>query len=208
MRLHGYFRSSASWRVRIALRYKGWTVEQTSYQLRRQEQRLAGYLRLNPQGLVPTLELDNGTHLTQSFAICEYLEEVRPAPPLLPADPVLRAKVRAFALVIACDVHPLQNLKILARLRQLGLDEEAVTGWARKTIEEGLDACEALAGEGPFCFGDTPTLADVFLVPQLANGRRFGVEPRWPRLLEAERASLALEAFAAAAPGNQPDAEP
>lgn len=208
VRLHGYFRSSASYRVRIALNFKGIPYSNTSYHLRKGEQSAPDYLALNPQGLVPTLEIDDVT-LTQSLAICDYLEETRPSPALLPTDPRRRAQVRAFAQVIACDIHPLQNLKILNRLRQLGQDEAAISGWAAQTIDEGLAACDALiAGEGgPYCFGAEVSLADICLVPQLINARRFGVELRWPRLVSIERACLALDAFVRAAPERQPDAE-
>lgn len=209
MILHGYFRSTAAWRVRIALNLKGVAVTQVSHHLRRNEHRAPGFLALNPQGLVPALETDDGAVLTQSLAIIEWLEETRPTPALLPADPARRARVRAFALAIACDIHPVQNLKVLQRLRALGIDDAQVTGWARQTIEEGLDACEALlrAEPGPFCFGDAPTLADICLVPQLSNARRFGADLRWPRLLAAEAAALSLPAFQAAAAERQPDAE-
>ncbi|MFN6955133.1 MAG: maleylacetoacetate isomerase [Acetobacteraceae bacterium] len=209
MILHGYFRSTAAWRVRIALNLKGVSATQVSHHLRRNEHRAPGYLALNPQGLVPALETDDGAVLTQSLAIIEWLEETRPTPPLLPAEPVRRARVRAFALAIACDIHPVQNLKVLQRLRAAGIEEAQVTAWARQTIEEGLDACEALlrAEAGPFCFGDAPTLADICLVPQLSNARRFGAELRWPRLLAAEVAALSLPAFQAAAAERQPDAE-
>jgi maleylpyruvate isomerase len=207
--LHGYFRSTAAWRVRIALNLKGVAATQVSHHLRRNEHRAPGYLALNPQGLVPALETDDGAVLTQSLAIIEWLEETHPTPALLPAGPLRRARVRAFALAIACDIHPVQNLKVLQRLRALGIEEAQVTAWARQTIEEGLDACEALlrAEPGPFCFGDAPTLADICLVPQLSNARRFGAELRWPRLLAAEAAALALPAFQAAAAEVQPDAE-
>src|SRR5918912_1974708 len=173
MKLHGYFRSSASWRVRIALNLKGLVVDNVSHHLRRGEQRAPGYLALNPQGLVPALELDDVTGLTQSLAIIEWLDETRPTPALLPTDPVPRARVRAFALALAADTHPLQNLKVLNALRALGLPEAAVTGWAAEANAAGLEACEALLSgvEGPFCFGATPTLADVCLVPQLGNAR-------------------------------------
>jgi maleylpyruvate isomerase len=209
MRLHGYFRSTASYRVRIALYLKGLGYAPVSHHLRKGEQRAPEYLAINPQGLVPALELGGGAVLTQSLAICEYLDEIVPDPALLPGDPVARAHVRAFAQAIACDIHPVQNLKVLDRLRALGLDEDAATGWARATIEEGLDACDRLiAGEaGRFCFGDAVTLADICLVPQLVNARRFGADLRWPRLLAIEAACLALPAFADAAPERQADAE-
>jgi len=210
MKLHGYFRSSASYRVRIALNLKGLSAQHLPHHLRKGEQRAPDYLRLNPQGLVPTLEDDSGAVLTQSLAIIEWLEETHPEPPLLPKDPLRRAKVRAFALVLGCDTHPVQNLKVLARLRQLGLPEEQVTDWAAWANREGLAACEALLANesGPFCFGATPTLADLCLVPQLGNARRFGVDvAAYPRLLQAEVAARAMKAFADAAPERQIDAE-
>ncbi|WP_426437836.1 maleylacetoacetate isomerase [Bradyrhizobium genosp. P] len=210
MKLHGYFRSSASYRVRIALNLKGLTPEHLPHHLRKGEQCAPAYLAINPQGLVPTLENDAGAILTQSLAIIEWLDEINPVPPLLPDDPMRRAKVRAFAQAIACDTHPVQNLKVLARLRQLGLPEEKVTEWAAWANREGLSACETLIAEeaGPFCFGDAPTLADLCLVPQLANARRFGVDvSAYPRLIKAETAAKAVKAFADAAPDQQPDAE-
>jgi maleylpyruvate isomerase len=209
MILYGYWRSSAAWRVRIALALKGLTAEDAPKHLRKNEQRTPEFLAVNPQGLLPALRLDDGQVLTQSLAICEYLDEVRPEPPLLPPDPVARARVRAAALVIAADTHPLQNLTVLQGLREVGLPEEAVQGWARDVIGRGLGALERLLdGEaGPFAFGDAPTLADLCLVPQLYNARRFGLEPPWRRLLSVEAACLELEAFRATAPDLQPDAE-
>ena len=210
MKLHGYFRSSAAYRVRIALNLKGLSAEHLPHHLRKGEQTAPDYLILNPQGLVPTLEGDDGAVLTQSLAIIEWLDETHPTPPLLPLDALLRAKARAFALAIACDIHPVQNLKVLARLRELGLAEEKVTEWAAWANREGLAACERLvAGEtGPFCFGAMPTIADLCLVPQLANARRFGVDvAAFPRLLQAESAARAMPAFADAAPDRQADAE-
>jgi maleylpyruvate isomerase len=210
MKLHGYFRSSASYRVRIALNLKGLGADHLTHHLRKGEQCAPAYLAINPQGLVPTLENDAGAIITQSLAIIEWLEETHPTPPLLPKDPLRRARVRAFSMALACDTHPVQNLKVLARLRQLGLAEEAVTGWAAWANREGLAACETLiAGEtGPFCFGDTPTMADLCLVPQLANARRFGVDlDAFPRLLKAEAVAKNHRAFADAAPERQPDAE-
>ena len=209
MKLHGYFRSSASYRVRIALNLKGLTTEHLPHHLRKGEQCAPAFLAINPQGLVPALEAQDDV-LTQSLAIIEWLDETHPNPPLLPKDPLRRAKVRAFAMALACDTHPVQNLKVLARLRQLGLPEEKVTEWAAWANSEGLAACEKLvAGEsGPFCFGAEPTIADLCLVPQLANARRFGVAlDGFPRLLQAETAAKAVKAFADAAPDRQPDAE-
>src|SRR5882757_1042181 len=210
MKLHGYFRSSASYRVRIALNLKGLSAKHLPHHLRKGEQCAPAYLAINPQGLVPTLEDDAGAILTQSLAIIECLDETHPTPPLLPLDALLRAKARAVAQAIACDIHPVQNLKVLARLRQLGLPEEKVTEWAAWANREGLAACEKLVAEeaGPFCFGDVPTIADLCLVPQLANARRFGVDVSvYPRLLKAEAAAKAIQAFADAAPERQPDAE-
>jgi maleylpyruvate isomerase len=210
MKLHGYFRSSASYRVRIALNLKGLSADHLPHHLRKGEQRDPAYLAINPQGLVPTLQDDRGVILTQSLAIIEWLDETHPEPPLLPADPLRRAKVRAFAMVLACDTHPVQNLKVLARLRELGLADEQVTAWAAWANREGLTACETLIANepGPFCFGAAPTLADLCLVPQLANARRFGVDvAAFPRLLKAEAAARNLKAFADAAADRQPDAE-
>lgn len=215
--LHGYYRSTAAWRVRIALGLKGLSFQQVAHHLRRGEQRAPGYLALNPQGLLPAFETGpeagggaGAVVLTQSLAIIEYLDETHPDPPLLPADPLDRARVRAFALAIACDIHPVQNLRVLARLRALGVAEPQVQAWAHDTIADGLAACEALlAGQpGPYCFGGAPGLADLCLVPQLFNARRFAVPlDGMARLLRAEAACLALPAFADAAAERQPDAE-
>ena len=208
--LHGYFRSASSWRVRIALGLKGLAVNQVAYHLRRGEQRAPSFLCRNPQGLVPVLELSDGTMLTQSLAIIEWLEEAWPEPPLLPPEHLLRARVRAFALVLAADTHPIQNLGVLARLRDKGLGEDEVNAWAASVNAAGLEACEALltSDPAPFSFGPLPTLADVCLVPQLGNARRFGVPvARYPRLLAAEAACNAMPAFIEASPARQPDAE-
>lgn len=179
-----------------------------TYRLREREQRSGDYLAINPQGLVPTLQVD-GTVLTQSLAICEYLDELHPQPLLLPTDPVERAQVRGFAQAIACDIHPLQNLKVLQMLRARGLDEEAVNGWAREVIETGLEACSRLIADrgGPYCFGNQVTVADICLIPQLGNARRFGARIDYPRMEVIEAACNALPAFAAAVPARQPDAE-
>ncbi|AOH85231.1 maleylacetoacetate isomerase [Sphingomonas panacis] len=206
--LHGYFRSSASYRVRIALNLKGIAYTDAFHHLRRGEHRALEFLALNPQGLLPALESVDGA-LTQSLAICEYLDAIVPEPALLPTGPFERARVRAFALAIACDVHPLQNLTVLTRLRGAGLSEDAVTDWAREVIDEGMAACSALISDrdGPYCFGAQVTLADLCLIPQLANARRFGASTDWPRLAAIEAACLALPAFDAARPERQPDAE-
>jgi len=209
MKLHGYFRSAASYRVRIALNLKGLRADHLAHHLRKGEQRAPAYLALNPQGFVPTLEAED-TVITQSLAIIEWLDETHPDPPLLPEAPLARAKVRAFAQVLACDTHPVQNLKVLNRLRELGHPEEEVMAWAAWANREGLSACETLIKHepGPFCFGALPTLADVCLVPQLGNARRFGVDVSiFPRLLQAELAAKAMPAFTDAAPERQSDAE-
>jgi maleylpyruvate isomerase len=208
MKLHSYFRSSASYRVRIALNFKGIAYETDSHHLRRGEQNAPEYRAVHPQGFVPALEAD-GAVLIQSLAICEYLEETHPSPPLLPKDPIQRARVRAFAQVICCDIHPIQNLKVLRRLKSSGFSDDAVNEWAAQIISEGFDACEQLIASelGPFCFGNSVSLADVCLIPQLVNARRFKVDLRWPRLLAVEAACLQLEVFQRAAPEHQPDFE-
>jgi maleylpyruvate isomerase len=211
MTLHGFFRSSASCRVRIALNLKGVKVRHATHHLRRGEHRAPDYLSINPQGLVPALVTEDGRTLTQSLAIIEWLEETFPQPPLLPVDSFARARVRAFAYVIACDTHPLQNLKVLNEVRSLTGDEAAAQAWARRVNEEGLDWCEQAlrGGTASFAFGETPSLADICLVPQLGNARRFKADlARWPRLLKIEASCMALDAFKDAAPENQPDAEP
>lgn len=207
--LHGYYRSSASYRVRIALNLKGIEYDDVFHHLRKGEQTAPAYVALNPQGLVPALEW-NGAALTQSLAICEYLDELEPDPVLLPHDPLERARVRAFAQIVACDIHPIQNLKILKRLKDLGHDQDEIDAWARQVIEEGLDACDRLIAEhaGPFCFGRSVTLADICLIPQLANAKRFGVDiEQWPRLIAIETQCLSISAFQRARPENQADAE-
>ena len=214
MKLYDYYRSSAAYRVRIALNLKGIVPdERTFVHLRMGNQRAQDYLSLNPQGLVPALQLDEAHVLTQSLAICEYLEETHPSPPLLPADPLDRARVRAIALAIACEIHPLNNLRVLNYLlHTLGVSAEQKDGWYRYWVDVGLEALETqLAREratGRFCHGDAPTLADVCLVPQLANARRVKIDlSPYPTLTRVEAACLALPAFAAAVPERQPDAE-
>lgn len=209
MRLHGYFRSTASWRVRIALNL-GVSAEHVFHHLRRGAQQSPEYVRLNPQGLVPTLETDDNRIITQSLAICEWLDETLPQPPFLPGNPLERARTRAFALAIACDIHPVQNLKVLARLRSMSIPEGDVTAWAAWVIRDGLVACAKLLDSqpGPFCFGSLPTLGDICLVPQLYNARRFGCDlSGLQRLLVAEAACLDLPAFVSASPEHQTDAE-
>jgi len=212
LKLYGYFRSSAAYRVRIALALKGLAYEYLAVHLRKGEQSAAAYLQVNPNALVPVLVDDRGT-FTQSLAIIEYLDERYPEPPLLPRAPEARSRVRAIALAIACDVHPLDNLRVLRYLmRTLGASEQAKDAWYRHWIEVGLAALEAqLAREpatGEFCHGDAPTLADCCLVPQLANARRAGIPlDLYPTLTRIETACNALPAFVAAAPERQPDAE-
>ncbi|MGH8714323.1 MAG: maleylacetoacetate isomerase [Casimicrobiaceae bacterium] len=211
MKLYGYFRSSAAYRVRIALNLKRLDYDYVPVHLVMGEQRTDAYRVLNRQGLVPTLS-DGDAVVTQSLAIIEYLDEVHPDPPLLPSPPAARARVRAIALAIACDIHPLDNLRVLRYLtRTLGVGEEAKDAWYRHWIELGLAAIEARlaadAATAMFCHGDAPTLADVCLVPQLANARRadMALEP-YPTLMRIDANCRALDAFAAAAPDRQPDA--
>jgi maleylacetoacetate isomerase len=214
-RLYGYWRSTAAWRVRIALNLKGLAWESVPVHLLRDggEQRTPAFLALNPQGLVPALDID-GRVLTQSLAIIEYLDETRPQPPLLPSDPGGRARARSLAQLVAADIHPLNNLRVLQQLRdRFSLDEAQRDAWYRHWVGEGLGALEArLAGEpgsGRFCHGDTPGLADCCLVPQLYNARRYGCPlGEFPAILAIEAACLELDAFKAAAPDVQPDATP
>ena len=213
MKLYDYFRSSAAYRVRIALNLKGVTPERTFVHLRRGAQRDDGYLALNPQGLVPSLVTDGGDVLTQSLAIIEWLDETHPAPPLLPFGAGGRARVRALALAIACDIHPLNNLRVLNYLTgTLGATDAQKNGWYRYWCDVGLEALETrLAREpatGTFCHGELPTIADICLVPQLANARRVDLDlAPFPTLMRIESACMAVPAFADAAPAKQPDAE-
>lgn len=211
MNLHDYFRSSAAYRVRIVLNLKGLAYRALSVNLRDGAQRDSRYLAVNAQGLVPTLDVDGHT-LTQSLAICEYLEETHPEPPLLPADPAGRARVRALAQAVACDIHPVNNLRVLNYLTgELGVSEAARHGWYRHWIEEGFHAIEEMLRAAPdtgrFCHGDTPTLADACLVPQVFNANRFEVDlAPYPLIRGINDACLALEAFDRARPEKQPDA--
>jgi len=215
MKLYTFFRSSASYRVRIALNLKGVPYETVPVHLRRGggEHLAAAYVAKNPQALLPALE-DDGRVLTQSLAIIEYLEERHPEPPLLPKEPADRALVRSMALAVACEVHPIQNLRVLNYLKnELKQSEDVTIAWARHWIALGFSALEEMIAAGPrrgaFCFGDAPTLADICLVPQLANARRFGSDlSGYRNLLRIEAECVKIPAFVKAAPENQPDAEP
>lgn len=209
MILHGYWRSSAAYRVRIALALKGVAYDQVTHDLRTGAQAAAGYRALNPQAMVPALETGDAV-LVQSPAILEWIEERYPAPALLPADPVARATVRAMAAIVACDIHPLNNLRVQQALRRdLGADDAAVAGWIGRWIADGFAALETLVarhGRG-FAFGDTPTLADCTLVPQVYSAERFAVDlAAYPALMAAAARARGLDAVAAAHPDRQPDA--
>jgi len=212
MKLYDYFRSSAAYRVRIALNLKGLDAQREFVHLQKAQQRAEGYLAVNPQGLVPALDIGDGAVLTQSLAIIDWLDETHPAPPLLPANAAGRARVRSIALAIACDIHPINNLRVLNYLTNtLGASDEQRDGWYRYWIDIGFEALEQrLArepGTGSYCHGDTPTLADVCLVPQVANARRYKMDlTPYPTILRIDAACTALPAFAAAAPDKQPDA--
>ena len=216
MKLYTYFRSSAAYRVRIALNLKGIAYDSIPVHLLQDggQQLLPAYRAVNPSALVPALD-DDGAILTQSLAMLEYLDETRPAVPLLPADALGRARVRALALAIACDAHPLTNLRVLKYLKNtLGLSDEAKQEWYRHWMAEGLAAVEALlaqgdpAGTGLFCHGDSPTLADCCLVPQVFNAQRFAIDlAPYPRVARIHAHCAGLPAFIAAHPSQQPDAE-
>lgn len=214
MRLYTYFRSSAAYRVRIALNLKGLAYDAVPVHLARGggEQHQADYRAINPAGLVPAFE-DGGQVLTQSLAIIEYLDETHPQPPLLPGDALKRARIRALALAIACDIHPINNLRVLQYLtREFGVNEAQKNAWYRHWVRSGLEAVESMlaagSGDGRFCVGDAPTLADVCLVPQVFNARRFDCDlGELPGIVRVVEHCEALEAFRLAAPENQPDAE-
>jgi maleylacetoacetate isomerase len=213
MKLHNYFRSSASFRVRIALELKGLPYDYVPVHLVKGEHQQAGYAAVSPTGLVPTLETDDGQHLGQSMAIIEYLDEIHPQPPLLPREPFDRARVRALSQLIACDIHPLNNLRVLRYLvRQLKVDEEAKNTWYRHWVREGLQAFErelAKLPPGTYAFGETPTLVDCCLVPQVFNGQRFNVDfSGLDRTMAAFEACMRHPAFQKAQPSNCPDNEP
>ncbi|WP_313447099.1 maleylacetoacetate isomerase [Brevundimonas sp.] len=210
MILHGYWRSGASYRVRIALNLKGLAFDNAAHDLRKGEQKATDYVALNPQGMVPALQHDDFV-LTQSPAILEWLEETHPDPALLPKGANERATVRAMAALIGCDIHPLNNLRVLKAIRsEFNADQAAVDAWAAGWIAPGFDALEALVarhGAG-WSFGDAPTLVDCYLIPQMYSARRFNMDlSPWPRLLAVEQTALAHPAFASAHPDVQPDAD-
>jgi maleylacetoacetate isomerase len=212
MKLYSFFRSSAAFRVRIALNLKQIAYETVAVHLRRNDQSKPDYRAVNPQGLVPALQ-DSGLKLIQSLAIIEYLDEVHPDPPLLPKDPADRARVRALAEIVACDIHPINNLRVLRYLtHSLGHDEEAIASWYNHWIAAGFQALETLLGKdartGRFCHGDTPGLADVALVPQVVNAERYRLDlGPYPTITRIFGNCMALEPFRAAHPDHQPDRE-
>lgn len=215
MKLYTFFRSGTSHRLRIALNLKGLAYESLAVDLRREQHLDAAYRAVQPQGLVPALRLDEAEGaavLIQSPAILEWLEERHPTPPLLPAEALARARVRALAAIVGCDIHPVNNRRILEALRRdFGADEAAVQRWCRTWIGAGFDAIELMlaadAQRGDYCVGEAPTLADVYLVPQVESARRFGVDlARWPRIAAVDAACSRLAAFRDAAPAVQPDA--
>ena len=213
MKLYNYFRSSASFRVRIALALKQLPYEYVSVHLAKGEQRQAGFVEMSADGLVPLLELPDGTRLSQSLAIMEYLDELHPAPALLPADALGKARVRALAQGIACEIHPVNNLRVLKYLtHELKVDEAAKNTWYRHWVRTGLEAFERQLAQQPparYCFGDAPTMADCCLVPQIYNAQRFDTPlDGLPRTMAAYEACMALPAFQAAQPSACPDAAP
>ena len=211
MKLYSYFRSSAAYRVRIALNFKGLPYEMVPIHLTKDggHQRKPEFVAVNPQMRVPALALDSGDVLTQSLAIIEYLDETHPKPPLLPADPLARAKVRAVAQMIACDIHPLNNLVVLQYLKRgMKHEQPEIDTWYHHWVIEGFKAIEAMVSPGPYICGKDVTLADLCLVPQVFNARRLKVPlEAFPKIVAADAACLKLAAFDKARPENQPDAE-
>lgn len=208
MKLYSYWRSSTAYRVRTALNLKGVAFETVPVDLVAGDQRDAAFLGINPSGGVPALQLDDGTILTQSMAILEWLEDTYPAPAMLPADPVAAAQVRAAAMVVACDIHPVNNLKVVQHLKSMGHSQDDGVAWMCDWMHAGLTAFQELLPDGSeFCFGDAPGLADICLIPQLYNAQRWGLDlAPFARLTEIEAQCLAHPAFDSARPENQPDA--
>jgi maleylacetoacetate isomerase len=214
VKLYTFFRGSSPFRVRIALNLKGLPYESAFVHLAKGEQRKPEYSAVNPQSLVPALVLDDGHVLTQSLAIIEYLDEVHPQPPLIPSDALGRARVRALSLLVACEIHPLNNARTLAYLRkQMKHGEEEVNEWYRHWVADGLAKLEGslarFPGTGTFCHGDTPTMADCCLVPQVFNAKRYACDTSaYPTVMRVFGECMRLEAFDRAQPSRQPDAEP
>jgi maleylpyruvate isomerase len=207
--LYGYFRSTAAYRVRIALGLKGLRAENKFIHLRKGEQIQQAYRDINPAGLVPYW-IEGDFRLAQSLAIIEYLDETHPAPPLLPSSPKARAVAREIALVVTSDIHPIGSLRVLNRLAEMGVNEAARATWSQYWIKVGFEAIETRLAHlpGPFALGERPTVADICIVPQVFNARRFGVDlSPYKRILEIDATASGLEAFAMAEPGRQPDAE-
>jgi maleylacetoacetate isomerase/maleylpyruvate isomerase len=212
VKLYTYFRSSAAFRVRIALNLKGLAYEPIFVHLAKGEHRKPDYAMVNPQALVPTLVLDDGARLNQSLAIIEYLDEKHPQTPLVPKDPLAKARVRSLSYLVACEMHPLNNLRVLQHLkRALGQNEDQINGWYRHWIADGLAKFEAelvLGKKDKFCHGDAPTMADCCLVPQIFNAKRYNCDlTPYPTTTRVFDACMKLEAFDRAQPSKQPDAE-
>jgi maleylpyruvate isomerase len=211
VKLYSYFRSSAAYRVRIALNLKGIAYETTSVHLVKDggHNKRPEFRAINPQMRVPVLVMPGGEHLLQSLAIIEYLDETQPEPPLLPKDPIGRAKVRALADLIACDIHPLNNTSPLRYLKHvMGQEQSAIDAWYHHWVITGFEALEALLGPGPYAYGKAVTIADICLVPQVSNARRLKVPlDKFPKIVAVDAACMALPAFDRARPENQPDAE-
>jgi maleylacetoacetate isomerase len=215
VKLYTYFRSSAAFRVRIALNLKGLAYDPVFIHLPRGEHRKPEYAAVDPQALVPTLIDESGRALSQSLAIIEYLDDMHPRPRLLPEEPAGRARVRSLSLLVACEIHPLNNLRTLQHLRRaLGQNEEQINAWYRHWIADGLAKLEAdlnrgeSGGAGRFCYGDAPTMADCCLVPQIFNAKRYDSDlAPYPKVMRTFDACMALEAFDRAQPSRQPDAE-